>query len=56
MDKDTKNFFEKLAGISANEEEFKPEIAKSEESFGEFVCEQFVATIMKKIGTITLRF
>jgi HSP20 family protein len=35
MDKDTKNFFEKLAGISANEEEFKPEIAKSEESLSE---------------------
>jgi HSP20 family protein len=35
MDKDTKNFFEKLAGISADEEEFKPEIAKSEESLSE---------------------
>jgi HSP20 family protein len=35
MDKDTKNFFEKLAGINANEEEFKPEIAKSEESLSE---------------------
>lgn len=32
MDKNTKNFFEKLAGINHNEEEFKPELAKSEES------------------------
>ncbi len=39
MDKDTKNFFEKLAGISANEEEFKPEIAKSGESLSEIFDE-----------------
>lgn len=32
MDKNTKNFFEKLAGINHNEEEFKPELAKLEES------------------------
>ena len=31
MDKNTKNFFEKLAGVDVNEEEFKPEIKKSEE-------------------------
>ncbi len=32
MDKNTKNFFEKLAGINHHEEEFKPELTKSEES------------------------
>lgn len=31
----TKNFFEKLAGINHNEKEFKREIAKSEESANE---------------------
>ncbi|MEK9168399.1 MAG: Hsp20/alpha crystallin family protein [Patescibacteria group bacterium] len=31
MDKNTKNFFEKLAGINHNEEEFKPELKKIEE-------------------------
>ena len=32
MDKNTKNFFEKLAGINHREEEFKPELTKLEES------------------------
>lgn len=31
MDKNTKNFFEKLAGINHSEEEFKPELIKLEE-------------------------
>ncbi|MDP3014831.1 MAG: Hsp20/alpha crystallin family protein [bacterium] len=32
MDKNTKNFFEKLAGINHREEEFQPELTKLEES------------------------
>ncbi|MEK7162977.1 MAG: Hsp20/alpha crystallin family protein [Patescibacteria group bacterium] len=35
MDKTTKSFFEKLAGIRHNEEEFKPELTKLEESMNE---------------------